>query len=62
MRFIGRKKVKIIFLIAVLCAFTFPSMRITLAVLLEGTSDYLYDSAKKEQTFVPYWLKKLRND
>tara|TARA_B100000579_G_scaffold429560_1_gene441513 strand:- start:549 stop:710 length:162 start_codon:yes stop_codon:yes gene_type:complete len=41
--------VKIIFLIALLCGFTFPSARIALAALLEGTSDYLYDSAKKEK-------------
>jgi len=38
---------KIIFLIAILCDLTFPSVRITLAALLEGTSNYLYDSAKK---------------
>jgi len=54
--------VKIIFLIAILCGLTFPSVRITLAALLEGTSDYLYDSAKKEKTFIPYWLKKVRDD
>ena len=53
---------KIIFLIAILCGLTFPSVRITLAALLEGTSDYLYDSAKKEKTFIPYWLKKVRDD
>ena len=53
---------KIIFLLAILCSLTFPSMRITLAALLEGTSDYLYDSAKKEKTFIPYWLKKVRDD
>ena len=53
---------KIIFLIAILCGLTFPSVRITLAVLLERTSDYLYDSAKKEKTFIPYWLKKARKD
>ena len=53
---------KIIFLIAILCGLTFPSVRITLAALLEGTSDYLNDSAKKEKTFIPYWIKKVRND
>ena len=53
---------KIIFLIAILCGLTFPSVRITLAALLEGTSVYLYDSAKKEKTFIPYWLKQVRND
>ena len=53
---------KIIILIAILCGLTFPSMRITIAVLLEDTSDYLYDSAKKEKTFLPYWLKKVRAD
>jgi len=54
--------VKIIILIAILCGLTFPSMRITIAALLEGTSDYLYESAKKEKTFLPYWLKKVRAD
>tara|TARA_Y100000746_G_C15053210_1_gene264617 strand:+ start:211 stop:399 length:189 start_codon:yes stop_codon:yes gene_type:complete len=54
--------VKIILLIAILCGLTFPSVRITLAALLEGTADYLYDSAKKEKTFIPYWLKKARKD
>ena len=49
-------------MIAILCGFTFPSVRIALAALLEGTSDYLYDSAKKEKTFIPYWLKKVRDD
>ena len=53
---------RIIFLIAILCGLTFPSVRITLAGLLEGTSDYLYNSAKKEKTFIPYWLKKVRDD
>ena len=53
---------KIVFLIVIICCLTFPSMRITLAALLEGTSDYLYDSAKKEKTFIPYWLKKVRDD
>ena len=50
------------FLIAILCGLTFPRVRITLAALLEGTADYLYDSAKKEKTFIPYWLKKARKD
>ena len=53
---------RIIFLIAILCGLTFPSVRITLAALLESTSDYLYDSAKKKKTFIPYWLKKVRED
>ena len=53
---------KIIFLIVIICGLTFPSVRITLAALVEGTSDYLYDSAKKEKTFIPYWLKKVRDD
>ena len=53
---------KIIFLIAILSGLTFPSVRITLAALLEGTSNYLYDSVKKEKTFIPYWIKKVRND
>ena len=53
---------KVILLIAILCGLTFPGFRITLAALLEGTSDYLYDSAKKEKTFIPYWLKKVQND
>ena len=53
---------KIIFLIAILCGLTFPSVRITLAALLEGTSDYLYDSSKKEKTFIPYWLKNFQDD
>ena len=53
---------KIIFLMAILCGLTFPSVRITIAALLEGTSDYLYDSVKKEKTFIPYWLKKVRDD
>ena len=53
---------KIIFLIAILCGLTFPSVRMTLAALLEGTSNYLYDSSKKEKTFIPYWIKKVRND
>ena len=53
---------KITFLIAILCGLTFPSVRITLAALSDRTSDYLYDSAKKEKTFIPYWLKKVRDD
>ena len=53
---------KTIFLIAILYGLTFPSIRVTLAVLLEVTSDYLYDSAKKEKTFIPYWVKKVRKD
>ena len=53
---------KKIFLIAILFGLTFPSIRVTLAALLEGTSNYLYDSANKEQTFIPYWIKKVRND
>ncbi len=53
---------KIIFLIAIACCLTFPSMRITFAALLESTSDYLYDSAKREKTFIPYWLKRIKND
>ena len=53
---------KIIFLIAILCGLTVPSVRITLAALLESTSDYLYDSAKKEKTFIPFWLKKVQDD
>ena len=56
------EKVKIIFLIAILFGLTFPSVRITLAALLEGTSNYLYDSAKNEKTFIPYWIKQNRND
>ena len=52
---------KIIFLIAILCGLTFPSVRITLAALLEGTSNYLYDSVKKEKTFIPFGIKKVRN-
>tara|TARA_Y100001968_G_scaffold316887_1_gene345261 strand:- start:749 stop:925 length:177 start_codon:yes stop_codon:yes gene_type:complete len=50
---------KLICLIAILCGLTFPSARITLAALLEGTTHYLYDSAKNEKTFIPYWLQKL---
>ena len=53
---------KVIFLIAIVCGLTFPSVRITLAALLEATSDYLYDSANIEKTFLPYWLKKVRDD
>ena len=53
---------KIIFLIAILCGLTFPSARITLAALFEVSSEYLYDSANKEKTFIPYWIKKARDD
>ena len=53
---------KIIFLIAILCGLTFPSVRITIAALLEGTSDYLYNSVKQEETYIPYWLNKFRDD
>ena len=53
---------KFIFLIVIVCGLTFPSVRITLAALLEGSSDYLYESARRENSFIPYWLKKLRND
>ena len=53
---------KILFLITIICGLTFPSVRITLAALLEGTSDYLYDSSNQEKTFIPYWLKKVRDD
>ncbi len=52
---------KIIVLIVIISGLTFPSVRITFAALLEGTSDYLYNSANKEKTFIPYWLKKVRN-
>ena len=54
--------VKVIFLIVIVCVLTFPSVRITLAALLEGSSDYLYESAKSEKNFIPYWLKKVRGD
>ena len=40
---------KIVFLIVIICGLTFPSVRITLAALLEGSSDYLYESAKSEK-------------
>ena len=53
---------KFILLIVIVCGFTFPSVRITLAALLEGSSDYLYESARREKSFLPYWLKKVRND
>ena len=53
---------RILFLIAILCGLTFPSVRINLAALLESSSDYLYDSAENERTFLPYWLKKVRDD
>ena len=52
---------KIIILIAILCGLTFPSMRITIAALLEGTSDYLYDSGNKEEPFIPYSLNQVRD-
>ena len=58
----GGDFLKIIFLIAIFCGLTFPGVRVTLAALLEATSEYLYDSAKKEKTFIPYWLKKVRDD
>ena len=47
---------------AIICCLAFPSARITLAALLEATSDYLYDSVKSEKTFIPYWVKQVRND
>ena len=53
---------KVIILVAILCGLTFPSFRIILAGLLGDTSDYLYDSAKEEKTFIPYWLKKATED
>ena len=53
---------KIILLIAIVCCITFPSARLTLAALFEATSGYLYDSAKREKTFIPYWLEQIRND
>ena len=53
---------KVIFLIVIVCVLTFPSVRITLAALLEGSSDYLYESAKSEKNFIPYWLKKVGGD
>ena len=53
---------KIIFLIVIVCGLTFPSVRITLAALLEASSDYLYESVKQEKSFIPYWLKKVRDD
>ena len=53
---------KIIFLIAILFGLTFPTVRVTLAALLEGTSNYLYDSADNEKTYIPYWIKKVRNN
>ena len=54
--------VKFIFLMVIVCGLTFPSVRISLAALLEGSSDYLYESARQEKSFIPYWLKKVRND
>ncbi len=59
---LGDEEMKIIVLVAILCGLTFPNVRITLAAFLEGTSDYLYDSAKNQKTFIPYWLKKVRED
>ncbi len=53
---------KLICLILIVCVLNFPSVRITLAGLLEGSSDYLYESAMREKSFIPYWLKKFRND
>ena len=53
---------KFIFLIVLVCAFTFPSVGITLAAILEGASDYLYESARREKSFITYWLEKVRND
>ena len=53
---------KFIFLIVIVCAIAFPSVSITLVALLEGLSDYLYESARREKSFIPYWLKKVRND
>ena len=47
---------KFIFLIVIVCGLTFPSARITLAALLEGSSDYLYESAQREKSFIPYWF------
>tara|TARA_B100000579_G_C22396308_1_gene649695 strand:+ start:412 stop:561 length:150 start_codon:yes stop_codon:yes gene_type:complete len=49
-------------LITIICSLTFPGVRISLAAWLEATSDYLYDSAKREKTFIPYWLKQVIND
>ena len=49
------------YLIAIL-GLTFSHVRITLAVLLESTCDYLYDSVNKEKAFIPHWLKKVRED
>ncbi len=53
---------KTILIIGIICGLTFPSVRITFAVLLEETADYLYDSADNEKTFIPYWFKKVRDD
>ena len=53
---------RMIFFIAIFCGLTFPSVRITLASILEVTSNYLYDSAKDEKTFIPYWLKTARDE
>ena len=43
-----------IFVIAFVYGLTFPNVRITLAALLEDTFDYLYDSAKRQNTFYCY--------
>ena len=53
---------KFILFIVIVCGFTFPSVRITLAALLEASSEYLYESARREKSFIPYWVKKVRND
>ena len=53
---------KFIFLIVIVCALTFPSVSITLVAILEGASDYLYESARREKSFILYWLEKVRND
>ena len=55
---------KFIFLIVIVFGLTFPNVRITitLAALLAGSSNYLYESARREKSFIPYWLKKVRND
>ncbi len=49
-------------LMVIVCGLTFPSVRISLAALLEGLSDYLYESARRVKSFIPYCLKKVRND
>ncbi len=53
---------KFIFLIVIVCGLTFPSVRVSIAAVLEVSSDYLYDSVRQEKSFIPYWLKKGRND